>query len=185
MAAYHCLVTVLFAVSFFSSILDQTLSQIPTVCTDTESLSQLTCCPDDCGAVSGRGECADIELPANYSLTSTNVRDNWPHYFTRGCKCYDNYAGYDCSRCKYGYYGQNCEHHQVIARKCAQDLSDAEWREFIRIMKMTRRFPSEYSVVLHEYPPGTTDLVSTETNLFDFMVWIHHYASKDGQCSRM
>ena len=64
-------------------------SQIPVACTDAERLRTLTCCPSQCGANEGYGECADLDLPPNYSMTSTDVRENWPHYFTRGCNITD------------------------------------------------------------------------------------------------
>ena len=83
-------------------------SQIPTACADAESLRTLTCCPNECGEADGRGVCEDIDLPDHYSRTSSDVRANWPHYFTRACSCTGNYWGYDCSRCKYGYYGEDC-----------------------------------------------------------------------------
>ncbi len=75
-------------------------AQIPRACTDEASLRDLTCCPTTsngvCGAVAGRGACMDLQLP--HSNTTTDVRRNWPHYFTRACQCTGNFSGYDCSR---------------------------------------------------------------------------------------
>jgi len=63
----------------------RTFGQIPAACADEESLENLRCCPttDDgvCGEDAGRGECAGLNIEG-YSRNTTNVRDNWPHYFT-------------------------------------------------------------------------------------------------------
>ena len=78
------------------------VSQIPRACTDPSSLSNMICCPATadglCGINANRGECVSLQLPAQYSTETTDVRNNWPHYFTQACRCSGNYAGYDCSR---------------------------------------------------------------------------------------
>lgn len=56
-------------------------SQIPTVC--LTNLTNMVCCPDQCGAAQGRGTCMDISI----NMNSDDVRANWPHYFNRVCKC--------------------------------------------------------------------------------------------------
>ena len=62
-----------------------TVGQIPTVCADEDSLENLRCCPttDDgvCGEDASRGECVQLNLDG-YSTNTTDVRGNWPHYFT-------------------------------------------------------------------------------------------------------
>ena len=154
-------------------------SQIPTVCSTASHLTNMTCCPDDCGQAEGHGQCEDIPLPSTFSMASTDVRHNWPHYFTRACKCSGNYYGVDCSRCKYGYFGDNCEQKQVLARKSVQDLTAAEWSDYAEILKMARSYNSGYIVVLSETQPGTADLETADIDLYDFFVWQHHYSSKD------
>ena len=61
------------------------IGQIPTVCTDEDSLKNLRCCPTTvdgvCGRNANRGHCVRLSI-SNYSRNTTNVRDNWPHYFT-------------------------------------------------------------------------------------------------------
>lgn len=157
-------------------------SQIPVACSDAESLGTQTCCPNGCGATDQRGACVDIQLPSTYSMTSTDVRGNWPHYFTRACRCNGNFGEYDCSRCKYGYYGTNCNQKQVLPRRSIQELNDQEWSDYIEILKMTRNYSSGYKVVLREDPPGTTDIMAVNIDLYDFFVWLHHYAAKDSEC---
>ena len=60
--------------------------QIPTVCSDAKSLENLECCPvtndSVCGQDAGRGQCTELNLPG-YNRSSTDVRRNWPHYFTK------------------------------------------------------------------------------------------------------
>ena len=59
--------------------------QIPTACTDVESLENLQCCPATsdgvCGEDANRGECVELNIEG-YRRDTTNARDNWPHYFT-------------------------------------------------------------------------------------------------------
>ena len=61
-----------------------TVGQIPTACTDYGSLKTLTCCPTTvdgvCGANASRGQC--VKLDNKHIKFTTNVRENWPHYFT-------------------------------------------------------------------------------------------------------
>ena len=58
--------------------------QIPTTCADDDSLENL-CCPTKvdgvCGENANRGQCVSLNI-TGYSLNTTNVRDNWPHFYT-------------------------------------------------------------------------------------------------------
>lgn len=158
------------------------MAQIPTVCTDSHSLENMTCCPvtEDgvCGEDTGRGKCSDVNF-ARHSNQTTDVRANWPHYYTRVCKCSGNFGGYDCSRCKYGYYRQNCSSKAIIPRKPLRDFTDDEWKDFVDILKLTKTHDSGYQVVLEERLPGTSDLAMSNISLYDLMIWLHHYTAKD------
>lgn len=97
-------------------LLQGTSAQIPTVCSDADSLEGTICCPATsdgiCGENANRGQCVSLAtLPRSDTV---DVRANWPHYFTQICQCTGNYGGYDCSRCKFGYYGENCSQFQVL-----------------------------------------------------------------------
>jgi hypothetical protein len=157
-------------------------AQIPAACADRDSLQEMTCCPltasGVCGEDAGSGECAPINFE-RHSNTTTDVRANWPHYYTRACKCNGNYGGYDCSGCKIGYYGQDCSSRAIMPRKPLWDFSGGEWREFVAILRMAKSQESRYVVVLEERVPGTADLDMTSTNLYDLMIWLHHYTGKD------
>ncbi len=157
-------------------------SQIPTVCTDAESLENMECCPDDCGAATGRGRCDDIDLPQDFNMLSTDVRSNWPHYFTRACSCNGNYGGFDCSRCTNGYYGDNCENNAILPRTSIQSLTPEEWTVYIETLKMARTADSRYSVILQEAQPGTPNLSKREVTIYQLFVWLHHYTAKDSEC---
>ena len=157
--------------------------QIPSVCADRESLEHMTCCPVTgdgvCGQDAGRGQCVAVNFD-RHSNDTTNVRVNWPHYYTRVCKCSGNFGGYDCSRCNYGYYGQDCSSKAIIPRRPLRDFSEEEWEELIAILRLIKTRDSGYKVVLEERVPGTADLTMSNISLYDLMIWMHHYASKDG-----
>ena len=76
------------------------VSQIPRACTDSSSLGNMICCPSTaegtCGSNAGRGECVSLQF--SHNAGTTDVRNNWPHYFTQACQCSGNWSGYDCSR---------------------------------------------------------------------------------------
>ena len=156
-------------------------SQIPSVCADDSSLTNKECCPNSCGGEE-RGTCEDIDLPDTYSDTSTNVRSNWPHYFTRACACKENYAGVDCTRCKYGYRGDDCMTKVSEPRRDLLDLTSAEWTKYHDALKMARRDSSGYKIILEEAPPGTSNLACEDISLYSLFIWLHHYAAKDSEC---
>ena len=164
------------------ALLQVALAQIPTACADRRSLEHLTCCPATadgvCGEGAGRGLCVPVNF-ARHSNETTDVRVNWPHYYTRVCKCSGNYGGYDCSRCKYGYFGADCGSKAILPRKPVRDFTDEEWNDFINIIRLTKTYDSGYKVVLEERQPGTTDLLMSNISLFDLMVWFHQFAAKD------
>ena len=155
-------------------------SQIPTKCTDRDSLLNLECCPDNCGADKSRGRCVNLDLPHN--MGSMDVRENWPHYFTRACNCTGNYGGVDCSRCKYGYYGINCEEYAVLPRKPIHKLTDQDWTNYLNILKMSRTYDSGYQVVLDQSPPGSINIRLVKITLYNIFIWLHHFAAKDSEC---
>lgn len=180
----------LFAFAAFATALSMlprdAVAQIPTVCTDGQSLANSVCCPitadGECGSSANRGSCVNLDTAAfGYNSSTTNVRVNWPHYYTRVCRCNDNYAGYDCSQCKFGYYGSDCSKKQVLPRRPIREYNGADWAKYNSILRKTRTYDSGYSVVLEEATPGTTNLTMTNVSLFHLYIWIHHYTAKDSQ----
>ena len=160
------------------------VAQIPTACADTQSLESMVCCPTTadgvCGEDAGRGACQEINF-AGHSNETSDVRVNWPHYYTRACQCSGNYAGYDCSRCRFGYYGADCGVKQVLPRKPVRDFTDEEWEDFKDIIRLTRSHDSGYMVVLKESRPGNSDLMMSSVSLYNLMTWMHHYVAKDSR----
>ncbi len=163
-------------VSFLAAIILSTRnvnSQIPAACADDMSLMNTTCCPDDCGQTEGRGMCAMVDKPPN--KVSSDVRDNWPHYYTHACTCNGNYSGVDCSRCKYGFYGPSCGKKRVCQRQSIQDYSPEEWNDYHNILRMARSYNSGYKVVVGEHRPGTTSTTANmrmvDVSLYTFFIW--------------
>jgi len=76
-----------------------TVGQIPTVCSDDDSLTNLRCCPTTadgvCGENANRGQCVELNLNG-YSRDTTDVRANWPHYFTHVSQYSINYLTAYC-----------------------------------------------------------------------------------------
>ena len=95
------------------------------------------------------------------------------------CQCNGNYAGYDCSRCKFGYYGDDCSQSQVLPRRPVASYTDDEWEEFIEIIQLLHSHDSGYTVILEEARPGNSSLLMSNITLYKLYVWIHHYAAKD------
>ena len=164
-------------------LLQETSAQIPTACSDPQSLENAICCPTTangiCGESANRGQCVPLTLPPGYSNETTDVRSNWPHYFTRGCRCNGNFGGYDCSRCRYGYYGEDCSKSQVLPRRSIHEYTDEDWNEFNEILNLAKTYQSEYTVILEEQEPGTSNHTMVNISVYDLFVWLHHYGAKD------
>jgi len=95
------------------------------------------------------------------------------------CQCNGNYAGYDCTRCKFGYYGDNCSQFQVLPRRPIASYSDEEWVKFIKILQSLRSLDSGYTVILEETFPGDSSVLRSNITIYNLYVWVHHYAAKD------
>ena len=157
-------------------------AQFPTDCMDSVNLKARKCCPEfdgsECGRDDGRGECRSITLPDR----SNGVRDGWPYYFDHVCVCAHNYSGYDCGRCKYGHYGENCNSSKVLNRRSISEYSPQEWEEYVMILNRTKKHQSDYSVFLKEPATPSSDPSQLQTStitLYNLFVWQHHYPAKD------
>ncbi|XP_065896090.1 tyrosinase-like [Dysidea avara] len=170
------------AIVFLCLVGQEVFGQIPIACSDVTSLENLACCPATsdgvCGQDASKGQCTELNLPG-YDRSSVDARHNWPHYFTRICKCNGNYSGYGCNRCKFGHYGPDCSQSHVLPRRPIANYTDSDWADFIDTIVQSRSFDSGYMVVLEEAAPGTTNLSMTNISLYNFYVWMHHYAAKD------
>ena len=103
----------------------------------------------------------------------------------RSCKCRGNFAGYDCSKCEYGYYGNECNQKKVLIRKNFAKLSSEEQDRFMMYMNMTRYVESDYlvSTAIYQEIDDTINNGGDPTRLFtivsihDLFVWLHYYAA--------
>ena len=185
----------LLLVALLSAVaIDSIAAQFPSACSGADSLSTRRCCPDAgsgrgvCGGSAGHGQCVHITVtPSGRSEEESHkvVRDQWPHYFTQVCECSGNYAGVDCSRCKYGYYGDRCSMKSVNDRRPLSAFDAADWSDYKDILNMTRNHNSGYFVFKQEPARGATsfeDLSKAESvTLYNLFVWVHHYAAKDSE----
>ena len=151
---------------------------------DRSSLTAKKCCPlyngSECGSDDGRGVCGAITLPIDRS----SVRDAWPYYFDHVCICAHNFSGYDCSRCKYGHHGENCNQLTVEERRPISNYTHQEWEQYLEILASTKTLPTDYFVFLEEPQSPSSDLSQLKTSnitLYDLFVWQHHYPAKDNE----
>lgn len=154
---------------------------------NTGSLMEKECCPD----FNGRGKCGEQDGRGKYgeigSVDDTvSVRDGWPYYYQRICMCTGNYAGYDCGRCRYGHYGEDCNNFTIIERRPISEFSPEDWKKYIDILNKSRMHDSDYMVFLREpedesYKYDITLLQPTPIKLYELFVWQHHYSAKDNE----
>ena len=72
----------------------------------------------------------------------------------------------------------------VLRRRPISELTVDEWAEYIRILRASKNYTSEYSVFLQEdNGSDVTRLLKTPepVKLYDLFIWQHHYAAKDNE----
>ena len=126
--------------------------QFPKACINLQSLKNKECCPvpegfsAPCGSDGNRGECQDLtvrEWNSSYryyqEFQKDDDRHNWPNVlFNRTCKCNANFGGYNCSKCEYGYYGDNCDQKKILKRRNFAKLADEENHRYLKYINMSR-----------------------------------------------
>ena len=126
--------------------------QFPKACVNLQSLRSKTCCPvpkgfnEPCGSDENRGKCQDLivrEWNVSYShykdFQVDDDRHNWPSgLYNKICTCHSNFAGFDCSKCEYGFHGKNCDQKKTLTRKNFAKLSDDEKDRYMRYINFTR-----------------------------------------------
>ena len=97
------------------------LKASPRVRTSLTSLKNKKCCPIPkgfsvpCSNDGNRGTCQELiirdclfEYSHYQPFQKGEERHNWPHaLYHKTCKCNSNFAGYDCSKCEFSYYGKD------------------------------------------------------------------------------
>ena len=105
---------------------------------------------------------------------------------THHCKCKNNWAGPDCGDCAHGYvktHNSCMPYSQPAVRKNVLTMTPNEWKNFHQALNDTKHTKSIYKVPIGYYNTleggATSNLTFVDTNVYDFFVWLHHYASKD------
>ena len=139
--------------------------QFPKVCATLDSLKSKECCPipkgftAPCGSDGNRGTCQEVMI-REWNFTYSHYkpfqvkddRHDWPNaLYNKTCKCQSNFAGYDCSKCEFGYYGNSCTQKKILTRKNFAKLSGQEKDRYMRYINMSRYFVSDYVVTLTHY----------------------------------
>ena len=142
----------LIGVVFAAVVLPWAQGQFPKACVNLESLRNKRCCPTPkgfnlpCGKDVNRGKCHELNL-RQWSETYSHYKDfhekddrrDWPTgLFTFTCKCNPPFGGYDCGKCEYGYYGNDCEHKRNQTRKNFAKMSEQEKHRYMRYINLTR-----------------------------------------------
>ncbi|KAI1902179.1 hypothetical protein AGOR_G00042030 [Albula goreensis] len=151
-------------------------AHFPRPCITPEALAEGRCCPDwngsPCGAEYGRGECKQFFDTRLTGLTAQ---------FTFFCSCKDNFDSYDCSRCKFGYKGDNCTERQHYVRREILTLSPEERTRYIDNLHKAKVSRSERYVILivdRDKPQNNELLKFENASVYDLFVWVHYYAGK-------
>ena len=125
----------------------------------------------------------------NQPFQKDDERHNWPPaLYHKKCKCNWNFAGYDCKKCEFGYYDNDCTQKKALTRKNFLKLSAEEKDQYIRYINMSRHYISDYVVTLTPYSGEVNKTVKSNrdpTALFhnvsnyDLFVRMHYYAARD------
>ena len=167
-------------------------AQIPEVCSSKNNLTSRTCCPvptgitgalTECGNNLGRGECRPVSsyCYTGYPNNENDPRRNWPSYFfNRTCHCNGNYAGYDCSECKFGYEGDDCNTKSSLRqRQSVVTMTDDEWEDYNKKITRSKYEASRYVILLfNEIDGNVLNAEIKNISLYNLFTWMHHYAAK-------
>ncbi|XP_004550107.3 tyrosinase [Maylandia zebra] len=168
--------------------------QFPRLCATQEALRTKECCPpwegdgSACGASSGRGTCEDVVVSAHpdgpqYPFSGLDDREKWPLvFYNRTCQCTDNFMGFNCGDCMFGYFGENCNERRESLRRNIFHLSRAERLKLVSYLNLAKQTISRDYVVVtgtyREMQNGTNPMFA-EVSVYDVFVWMHYYVSRN------
>lgn len=96
-----------------------------------------------------------------------------------------NFAGYDCSECKFGWTGPNCNLRKApVTRKNIMSLSEEERRIFLDALQLSKHSIHPEYVIATEHWLGLIDRQTNQTrfsniSVYDLFVWQHYYSVRD------
>ena len=151
--------------------------QFPAECATEENLRLRECCPNNCNAESGRGECIDIDRQqilnqwskadpyyldklADIIIPNITGKDDariyWPaRVYSRICSCRRPFYGADCGECIFGYIGDNCTERRTLLRRPLSEISKDEKKELLNtFIRAKEEKEKRWAVIIDEDAPG-------------------------------
>ena len=179
--------------------------QFPSVCNTQENLDNKICCPNNCNADRGRGNCTNIEELARRqwglanrrittALTSTipnlfgkqDSRVTWPSaVFSQVCVCNDPYFGTDCGECVFGRMGEECNEEKTIIRRRFTSLSNEEKLRFRDVLIQSRgESEKQWAVITDEPDVGSSDSVTLQNvSTYNLFVYLHSFSARENNAA--
>ena len=175
-------------------------AQFPAICNTPENIRDKTCCPNNCGGT-GKGECLNMTAetaqqweqadqsvvgiiyaaPILSGRKTVDSRYRWPAFvFERVCSCEGNYWGADCSECKFGWTGENCDiTKELVIRKSFDSLTPDEKLIVSNGFRDLKSETGYWSVVVEE-PSNYSGTVKLENiTTYDMFTYMHNFVARD------
>ncbi|XP_039271284.2 L-dopachrome tautomerase-like [Styela clava] len=176
----------------------RTDAQFPRACATMGAYLSKECCPlmsgtgSPCGQTERRGICSDIVVDEQpwggpYVLFGIDDRERWPErFFNRSCQCLGNFGGFDCSTCKPGWRGVNCDVRRPLAiRRDIREMSQEEATRFLDALDQAKTTPHPDYVIARDHyrnllgENGTSEPNYVDISIYDLFVWVHYYSVRD------